>query len=107
VPAFWIRLAEICAVSAEVLLKRVARADPSHNTVEDGVKLEPVTVSVNAGWPARIVAGEIDRIAGVGKFICSWQQVSSTAKMQIKETKNKRELPRKFSPLHLQVDASA
>jgi hypothetical protein len=66
VPAFWMSLAKICAVSSPVELNRLLRADPFHNTEEDGVKFDPVTIRVNAGWPATMFVGEIVWIVGVG-----------------------------------------
>jgi hypothetical protein len=66
VPAFWMSLAKTCAVSCPVVLNRVVSADPFHNTEEDGVKFEPVTIRLNAGWPASAFVGEIAWICGAG-----------------------------------------
>lgn len=77
-PAFWMSLARICAVSSPVVLKSVLRTVPFHSTEELGVKPEPVTVSVKAGWPASMLRGEIEVIDGAGYLICCWQLPSST-----------------------------
>src|SRR6266498_3207809 len=51
--------AGIAAVTWFVLTKPVARSAPSRRTTVQGVKPEPLTVSVNAGSPARFELGSI------------------------------------------------
>jgi hypothetical protein len=44
----------------------VVRLLPFHRTTDEAVNLLPVTVRVNAGPPATVVAGEIDVAMGAG-----------------------------------------
>ena len=48
-PAFWMSVDRICAAMLVVLLKMVMRAVPFHETVDCGVKPEPITVKLKAG----------------------------------------------------------
>lgn len=57
-PAFWISVERICAAILVVLEKIVMRGEPFHNTVDCGVKPEPITAKLKAGWPARILVGD-------------------------------------------------
>ena len=59
--------AGIAAVSWFVLVKPVARSAPSRRTTEQGVKSEPLTVSVKAGSPACFELGSISAAAGAGR----------------------------------------
>jgi hypothetical protein len=52
------------AVSCAALTKVVGRSAPFHLTIEDEVKLVPLTVSVNAALPAVIEEGESELMAG-------------------------------------------
>ena len=60
------REAETCAVSIFVFTKIALRDNPFQITVEAGVKLLPVTVSVKVGCSAWILVGEIVESVGVG-----------------------------------------
>ena len=68
VPAETISLARIEAVSWVELTYAVVRFVPFHFTTEPGTKLDPVTVSLNAGLPCAALFGAIDVIAGTGLF---------------------------------------
>jgi hypothetical protein len=57
VPAFWMRLAGICAVNSVVLTNNVLSAPLFQVTAEDGVKFPPKTCNMNAGFPACMSAG--------------------------------------------------
>ena len=67
VPPFAMSEAATVACSCVAVWETIARLLPFHMTWEDGMKLEPVTVSVKAGPPAMALAGESgDVVAGTG-----------------------------------------
>lgn len=66
VPEFWMSPARICAVNCVELTKIVLRLLPFQETIEAGVRLEPSTVRMNAGWPASMLSGDKDLILGAG-----------------------------------------
>jgi hypothetical protein len=63
VPAWAMSARRIEAVSCSWLTNVVGRADPLQTTMELGLKLDPITVSVRGGLPATAAAGEIEVIA--------------------------------------------
>jgi hypothetical protein len=66
VPGFWISDDDTCTVSVLMFTKIADSVAPFHVTVDAGVKLYPVTVSVNVGCPAEMLVGEIVAIVGLG-----------------------------------------
>jgi hypothetical protein len=66
VPGFWINDAGICTVRIFVFKNIAASDEPFQATVDAGVKLYPVTVSLNVGCPAEMPVGDIDEIVGAG-----------------------------------------
>src|ERR1700676_467861 len=66
VPAEAMSAAVIAACKLVLEPKVVARALPFHCTVEDDMKLAPVTVRLNAAPPARVKPGFRDAAVGVG-----------------------------------------
>ena len=60
------RAAGTCAVNVLIFTKSAVSGMLFQSTVDDGVKLYPVTVSVNVGCPAEIFVGEIAAIVGLG-----------------------------------------
>ena len=59
-------VAETSARSSVVLIKLVIRPAPFHCTADATMKLEPLTVNVNAVPPGATIAGDTDAIAGAG-----------------------------------------
>jgi hypothetical protein len=49
-----------------VVWKSVTRGVAFHSTVDAGVKFEPVTVKVKAGWPDTMLEGLRDFVDGFG-----------------------------------------
>jgi hypothetical protein len=67
VPPFAMSEAGTVACSCVAVWETIARLLPFHITWEDGIKLEPVTVSVKAAVPAMALAGDSgDVVAGTG-----------------------------------------
>ena len=56
------------AVTCVAFTRAVARELPFQFTLEEGLKLLPVTVSVKPGPPPVTLAGESDAMAGTGLF---------------------------------------
>jgi hypothetical protein len=71
VPAVAISPAVIAAVTVVLEMKVVARAKPLKSTVEDALKLVPVTVSVRPFPPAMVEVGEIEIVVGTGLLTVS------------------------------------
>ena len=67
VPAVAMSAAEIDARSCVALKNVVGRSAPFHRTIDDGTKLLPLTVRLNAAVPAVTEAGESDVATGTGR----------------------------------------
>ncbi len=61
-------LGAIETVTCVAFTKAVARELPFHRTLEEGLKLLPVTVSVKPGPPPVTLEGESDAMVGTGLF---------------------------------------
>ena len=66
VPASWISVAGTCAVSSLVATKNVRSGVELHDTVDAGVRLDPLIVRVKLGAPAAMLDGDSDAITGAG-----------------------------------------
>src|SRR5580693_291371 len=76
-PAFSMSVERIWASISEVVWNSEDRGEPFQVTSEAGVKCEPKTCSVKAGWPADMFAGLSEVIAGAGDLISCWQAGSN------------------------------
>ena len=66
VPTVAMSPAPIDACSCVALTKVVGRADPFHRTIEEDLKLLPLTLSVNDGPPETALAGASELATGTG-----------------------------------------
>jgi hypothetical protein len=66
VPGFWISADGTCMVSVFIFRKIADSVVLFHSTVDAGVKLYPVIVSVNVGCPAEMLDGAMVAMVGLG-----------------------------------------
>ena len=71
-------------------------AVPDHSTMEVGAKLLPITVSVNSGWPAAMLGGCSDALAGDGLLMYS-PQLGRMPAVRMRTTNKNRDFPAKIS----------